>query len=134
MSGQELVIALEIPFGVFELFAAKILFFEFILLDHGAHGAIQKNNAFVQKIFKINNSVIASIPVLFESLMRFLVQIHPHALDSILVLQHFLILPSCDGLDRLQGHRDLVEWCTHLKSCDESWPAPSFSLQFQVLV
>ena len=49
--GEKIVIAFEIFFGVFEMFASKVFFFQRVLLNHGAHSTIHDEQAGLYDFF-----------------------------------------------------------------------------------
>src|SRR5690606_16486938 len=56
---QQVVVALEVAVELPETVAAIILFCQAIPLDHGAHAAIQEQNALLQDFMKALNALMA---------------------------------------------------------------------------
>ena len=52
-NGQQIVIALDIAMPVGEFLAPVIFLFQFVPLDHGAHCAIQNENALSRQGIKL---------------------------------------------------------------------------------
>ena len=46
---EKIIISFEISFVAFEKFAAKIIFNQFFLLNHGPHGTIHNQDSFLKK-------------------------------------------------------------------------------------